>query len=83
MSFIKTGYKDKKPHHKSGCWSCKGEIDDSEQYRCIECNWVICSECYACKPTCNLCHQHDDWVGSYPITNKQKDKHIDIYKEDD
>ena len=51
--------------HVSGCWNCKGEIDDSIQYRCVACHWVICTDCGACSPKCDLCFNHEDNANTF------------------
>ena len=70
-----TGYQEKNPHHVSGCWSCKGLIDDSVQYRCVACNWVICDGCGACAPRCTFCHNHRGNVNAIPVSNKEEKKY--------
>lgn len=55
-------YQEEKPHHKSVCWNCHSDIDDSHQPRCSHCHWVACPVCGACRggrfPTCDRCFTH-------------------------
>jgi len=31
------------------CWYCKDTVDNSIDYECVNCRWIICSCCGACK----------------------------------
>ena len=56
-------YQEKNPHHKSVCWNCHSEVDDSCQLRCKHCGWVVCPTCGACKggrfTECDKCFTHE------------------------
>ena len=31
------------------CWSCKSSVDSDDSYKCLNCGWLICNSCGACK----------------------------------
>ena len=46
--------KSNKKFRESVCWECKTAVDNSEDYECLACRWIICSNCGACKQNgCN------------------------------
>ena len=44
-SIVKT----KRSFRESNCWKCKTTVDNSSDYECLACGWIICSNCGACK----------------------------------
>jgi hypothetical protein len=46
---IKSIIKSKKNFRESVCWKCRNTVDNSSDYECIACGWIICSNCGACK----------------------------------
>ena len=46
--------KSNKKFRESVCWECRTAVDNSEDYECLACRWIICSNCGACKQNgCN------------------------------
>ena len=41
--------KSNKKFRESVCWECRTAVDNSEDYECLACRWIICSNCGACK----------------------------------
>lgn len=35
-------------HRTSICWNCSNPVDNSEDYECQLCEWIICSYCGTC-----------------------------------
>ena len=46
--------KSNKKFRESVCKECKIAVDNSKNYECIVCRWIVCSNCGACK-------QHAHW----------------------
>jgi hypothetical protein len=39
----------KRDFRESRCWECRTLVDNSSDYECTGCGWIICSNCGACK----------------------------------
>jgi hypothetical protein len=33
----------------SHCWNCKDSVDNTIDYECEKCKWIVCASCGACK----------------------------------
>jgi len=44
-SIVKT----RRSFRESVCWECSTSVDNSSDYECKACGWIICSNCGACK----------------------------------